>query len=166
MLKSDFLHKLGLMTSSVVAAAVTTQPVPAAAAAEDDTGAEEDDALTGLWEMTVKGTMGTYRYFYAIADGAYTCTGNIDAGFAGFSYSPSMGAYTREGKSNSYRYLEKGWVFDRKGNNVGTFQSSGTFQLAATGRSFSGPGTFAQFDLKGKQVFSEPFAATAAKLPV
>ena len=166
MLKSDFLRKLGLLASGVVAATAAPLSAQAAAAGEDDAGAAEDDALTGIWEMTVKGAMGTYRYFYAIANGAYTCTGNIDAGFQGFSYSPSMGAYTRDGKSKTYRYLEKGWVFDRTGTNIGSFQSTGTFKLGATSQSFSGPGTFVQFDLKGKQIVSEPFTAAAKKLPV
>lgn len=161
MLKRDFLHKLGALASGVLAAGALSGPASGAQAPAATE--EEDDELTGLWEMTVKGTLGTYRYYYAIAGGAYTGTGNVDAGFGGFTYSPTMGAYAREGQTKTYRYVEKGWAFDRKGNNVGTFQSQGTFALDATGRSFAGPGTFLQFDLKGKQIVSERFTATATK---
>lgn len=80
---------------------------------------------------------------------------NIDEGFLQFKYSPSIGAYVRVA-DGSFRYTEKGWVFDRRGDNVGTFRSVGTFKLSATQTAFSGPGTFTQFDLRGKPILVEP----------
>ena len=57
-------------------------------------------------------------------------------------------------------------MLDKIGGNVGTFRSSGTFTLDATQKTFSGPGTFAQFDSQGKLVVKESFEAKATKVEV
>jgi hypothetical protein len=158
MLKADFLKSVGLL-GSAGALALVRDATPASAASE------EADPLVGLWEMTVVGDSGTYRYIYSISPGAWTGTGNIDEGFQGFKYSPSMGAYALM-TDGSYRYAERGWTFDQRGNNVGTFRSVGTFKLDATKKIFSGPGTFTQLDSKGKTLFVEHFKATATKADV
>lgn len=158
MLKGDFLKKMGLMGAAGALALMKGTTVANAAKTEDD-------PLVGLWEMTVVGSAGTYRYIYSISRGAWVATGNVDEGFLEFKYSPSMGAYVRAA-DGSFRYTEKGWVFDRRGNNVGTFRSMGTFRLNASQKAFSGPGTFTQFDSRGKSILVEPFTATATKLAV
>jgi hypothetical protein len=156
MRKREFLKRAGLIGAGA-SVAVLKGPSPA--------GAAETDPLVGVWEMTVVGKVGTYHYIYSISSGAWVATGNYDEGFQHFKYSPTMGSYVRE-SNGTYRYTEKGWVFDLKGNNVGTFRSQGTFTLDAGENSLRGPGTFTQFDSKGKAVFVEPFTATASKIQV
>ena len=156
MLKLDFLKKLGLLSAGAFA---FTKP-------EETNAAEvKSDPLVGLWQMTIAGSAGTYRYLYSISPGAWVATGNIDEGFSQFKYSPSMGAYVRLA-DGSFRYTEKGWVFDRQGTNVGTFLSVGTFKLTSSQNMFRGPGTFTQFDMHGKATIVEPFTATATKVAV
>ena len=158
MLKGDFLKEVGLLGSGGFFALISGGNVASAAA-------EDVDPLVGLWEMTVSGDSGTYRYIYSISRGAWVATGNIDEGFQQFRYSPSLGAYTRA-TDGSYRYSERGWTFDRRGNNVGTFRSVGTFKLDARQKTFSGPGTFTQLDSRGKPLFVEHFKAMATKVDV
>lgn len=153
MFKREFLKKLGLLSGGAAAGVASSSAL---------TAAGEANPLVGLWEMTVVSKTATYRYLYSISDGAYVATGSIDEGFQGFKYGPTMGSYTMQ-PDGSYRYIEKGWVFDMRGANVGAFRSAGTFKLGAGQRSFSGPGTFTQFDVNGKVVFEEPFVARATK---
>jgi hypothetical protein len=158
MLKGDFLKKVGLLGSAGAFALVGGAEVASAAS-------EDVDLLIGLWEMTVVGESGTYRYIYSISRGTWVATGNVDEGFQQFKYSPSLGAYARV-TDGSYRYSERGWTFDLGGKNVGTFRSVGTFKVDPTNKRFSGPGTFTQLDLLGKPLFVEHFKATATKVDV
>jgi|SRR5579863_2307360 len=157
MLKVEFFKKLGLAVFGV--SGVIRNSSRADAAGHDA------ESLVGLWEMIVTSKDGTYHYIYAISSGAWVCTGNIDEGFQQQKYSPSMGAYVRNA-DGSYRYEERGWVYDPKGNNVGAFRSVGTITLAADQKTFSGPGVFTQFDMKGKPVYKELFSATATRVSV
>jgi hypothetical protein len=155
MLKRDFLKKLAMLSSAAtVGLAADSNPAEASQA----------DPLTGVWEMTVTGAAGAYKYIYSISNGAWVASGNIDEGFQGFKYGPTLGSYVRRA-DGTYRYSERGWVFDMKGNNVGSFQSVGTFRLGADQKSLAGPGTFTQLDLHGKTIVEERFTAKATKFP-
>jgi hypothetical protein len=156
MLKIEFLKRLGLAALATPSMTLDT----ARANAADDA-----DVLPGLWEVIVNGTQGTYRYIYTISRGSYVATGNIDENFMGFRYSPTMGAYSRNA-DGSYKYRERGYAFDMKDNNVGTFTSRGTFTLDQDGNAFRGPGTFTQYDLKSKPVATERLSAVAKRIPV
>ena len=81
----------------------------------------DEDALVGLSDMTVVGKDGTYRYVYSISRGAWVGTGSIDEGFDQFKFSPTMCACPRSA-DGSFRYAEKGCVFDLNGKSVGTFR--------------------------------------------
>jgi hypothetical protein len=111
------------------------------------------------------GRRGSYQYVYVISNGTWVGSGDIDEGFQGFKYGPRLGAYVRE-SHDGYRYNERGWVFDTKGNNVGIFRSEGTFLLSSDGTSFSGPGTFTQSDRRGKSIIRERFVAKATTMPI
>lgn len=126
--------------------------------------ADEADVLVGLWEASIVGST-TYRYIYAISRGSYIATGSVDEGFMGFRYSPTMGAYVRRA-DGSYKYRERGYVFDMKGSNVGTFTSVGTFELHADHQTFHGPGIFTQFDRQSKPVATEHLLVNAKRVQV
>ena len=155
MLKLDFLKRLGFLAFTAPLAALQ-RPTQAEAA---DTA----DPIVGLWEANVKAGDVKYQYVYSISRGAYVATGNVDENFMGFKYSPSMGTYVRIG-NGSYRYRERGYVFDLTGHNVGSFTSIGTFKLSADGNTMSGPGTFTQYDVKAKKNSSESYAVTATRI--
>lgn len=120
--------------------------------------------LVGIWEMTVQGN-NTYLYKYAISDGTWVANGNIDRGFLNYTFSPTTGAYVKNG-DGSYSYRERGWTYTRGGVCNGAFESTGDFQLDASGTSFAGPGVFKIFDLSGNTIVAENFAAVAVKVPV
>jgi hypothetical protein len=156
--KNDFLMKLGLV--SIAGAWAFLRGAKVADAAQSD-----EDALVGLWDMTITAGGVKYHYVYSISRGAWVGTGDTDEGYQGTKLSPTMGAYVRAA-DGSYRYAEQGWVFDLKGNNVGSFRSAGTFKLNATQTAFTGPGTVTQFDLHRKTVATDHFAVTATKVAV
>lgn len=158
MFKKDFFKTFGL-TAALAPFAIGS--VAKAAAAGDG----DRDELTGLWETTVKGSAGSYRYIYAISRGSYVATGDIDENYQGTKYSPTMGAYRREA-DGAFAYRERGYAFDLKGAKVGTFESTGRMRLSTDGDAFSGPGTFTQYDLHLKAVFTEPFTLTAARVKI
>lgn len=155
MLKLDFLKRLGFLA--------LTAPLAALQAPAKAEAASGDDAIVGLWEGAVQAPGTTYRYIWSIARGAYIATGNVDENYQGLKYGPSMGTYTRTG-NGTYRYRERGYVFDLKGNNVGSFTSTGTFKMSADGNTMSGPGTFVQYDLKTKQNSREPYTVVAKRI--
>jgi hypothetical protein len=60
-------------------------------------------SLGGMWEMVVTG-FNLYHYKYAISDGSWVATGDVDEGFQGLKFSPTMGAYLpQEDRSFSYK---------------------------------------------------------------
>lgn len=153
MLKLDFLKRLGLLALTAPLAAVQS---PAKADAAD-----RGDPIVGLWEGVYQSGKATYHYIYSISRGAYVATGDVDENFAGFKYGATMGTYARN-RDGSYRYRERGYVFDLRGRNVGSFTSNGTFRVA--GDSLSGPGTFIQYDLKSKEMSRESFTVKAKRI--
>ncbi len=155
MLKLDFLKRLGFLA--------LTGPLAALQSPAKADAAQNDDPLVGLWEGDVRAGGTSYRYVYAISRGAYVATGSVDENFMGFKYGPTMGTYTRSG-NGSYRYRERGYVFDLKGRNVGSFSSAGTFRLSADGNTFTSPGTFTQYDAQSKKTSSEPYSVTAKRI--
>jgi hypothetical protein len=156
MLKADFLRRLGIFAAAAPIAAGSTGRAEAA---------DGSDVLIGLWEAVIDAEKATYRYVYSMSRGSYVCTGNVDENFSGFKFGPTMGAYVRN-PDGSYKYRERGYVFDMKGNDVGTFTSEGTFRLEAGSGTFRGPGTFTQFDLHSKPIARERFTMTATRVPV
>lgn len=155
MIKLDFLKRLGFLALSAPLAAVQ-RPVSADAA-------QNDDPIVGLWEGPVQAASATYRYIWSIARGAYVATGNVDENYMGFKYGTSMGTYKRNG-DGSYGYRERGYVFDLRGRNVGSFASIGTFRVGSDGNTLSGPGTFIQYDLKSKELSREPYTVKAKRI--
>ena len=121
--------------------------------------------LIGLWNMTVVGEVATYQYKYTISEGTWVTIGNIDGGFYNFRYGPTLGAYVQN-PDGSYSYREMGWTYTRGGVCNGSFESVGTFVLDGSGNSFSGPGSFKQFDLSGKTILTDTFTVVATKVPV
>ena len=153
MLKTDFLKRLGLIACAAPIAAIQT--------ASPADAASDSDVLVGLWSATVSG-QAIYKYVYSISRGTYVATGNIDEGFMNFKFGPTLGEYTQDA-DGSYRYRERVWVFDMKGNNVGWATSTGTFRLDHSRSTFSGPGTYTQYDLHSKVVMNEKFMLTATR---
>ena len=129
------------------------------------TEASSDNPLIGLWEMTVVGEASTYLYKYTISENTWIAVGNIDGGFFNFRYSPTLGAYAKNA-DGSYRYREIGWTYTKGGVCNGSFESIGTFILDASGNTFSGPGSFKQFDLTGRTILTDNFTVVATKLGV
>jgi hypothetical protein len=157
MLKIDFLKKCAVVAVAAPLVALTGK-------AKAD-AAQDSDPLVGLWEATITTGSATYRYFYSISTGAYIATGNLDENYMGFKYGPTMGAYVRE-DDGSYRYRERGYAFDLKGKNAGTFAANGTLRLSSDGNAFSGPGTWKQLDGRGKAVATETLTVEARRLAV
>jgi hypothetical protein len=153
-IKLDFLKALGLLA--------LTAPLSTARAAAKSNAAD-NDPIVGLWEGAVQAGKASYRYLWSIAKGAYVTTGNVDENYMGFKYGPAMGTYQRNG-DGSYRYRERGYVFDLRGRNVGTSTSMGTFRVSADGNTLSGPGTFIQFDLKSNETSRESYTVTAKRI--
>ncbi|HEY1866831.1 MAG TPA: hypothetical protein VGG70_00950 [Candidatus Cybelea sp.] len=155
MLKLDFLKRLGFLA--------LTAPLAALQNAAKADAAGNEDPIVGLWDASVQSGGTSYRYIYAISRGAYVATGSVDENFQGFTYSPTMGTYKRNG-DGSYRYRERGYVFDLRGRNVGSSSSAGTFRISADGNTLTGPGTFMQFDLKSKETSRELFTISAKRI--
>lgn len=155
MLKIDFLKKLGL--AAIVAPLIAQQPARAQAAGDAD-------QLEGLWEGVVIGDQ-PYHYIWSISRGAYVATGDVDENFMNFKFSPTMGTSIRNG-DGTYKFRERGYVFDVRGKNVGTFTSTGSLRISADGSHFSGQGAFTQYDLRSKQVAKEPFTIRATRVSV
>lgn len=153
MLKLDFLKRLGFLALAAPLAAVQS-PKKADAA---DSG----EPIVGLWEGVYQAGKATYHYIWSISRGAYVATGDVDENYMGFKYGTIMGTYARNG-DGSYRYRERGYVFDLRGRNVGSFTSTGTLRIA--GDTFSGPGTFVQYDLKSKETSRESFSVKAKRI--
>ncbi len=127
-----------------------------------DAAAGSGNPLIGMWEMTVQGSA-TYHYKYAISDGTWVAVGDVDGNFYGYRYSPTVGAYVKNG-DGSYSYRERGWTYTQGGVCNGTFESTGTFVLDQSGATFSGPGAFTQFNLNGKTILAESFTVMATKV--
>lgn len=123
-----------------------------------------DTALVGIWEMTVQGNA-TYHYKYAISVGTWVTNGDVDQGFLGYRFSPTTGAYVKNA-DESYSYRERGWTYNRGGVCNGSFESTGTFVLDASGNTFSGPGVFKMFDLAGNTIITENLTVLATRIPV
>lgn len=155
MLKLDFLKRLGFLA--------LTAPLAALQNSAKADAADSADPIVGLWEGNVQASGTTYQYVWSISRGAYVATGNVDENFMGFKYSPTMGTYTRVG-NGSYRYRERGYVFDLTGHNVGSFTSVGTFKLSADANTMSGPGTFTQYDVKSKKSSRESYSVRATRI--
>ena len=153
MLKLDFLKRLGVLA--------LTAPLAAVQSAAKADAADSSDPIVGLWEGVYQAGKDTYHYIYSIARGAYVATGDVDENFAGFKYGMTMGTYARNG-DGSYRYRERGYVFDLRGRNVGSFTSNGTFRIS--GDTLSGPGTFIQYDLKSRELSRESYSVKAKRI--
>lgn len=164
------IHKRGItQTVSLVialAALITWAAAPTTnSAGIANTTTSASNPLIGIWDMTVQGELGTYHYKYTISEGSWVASGNIDPGLFNFQYGPTLGTYVKN-DDGSYRYREIGWTYTRGGVCNGSFESIGTFILDAPGNTFSGPGTFKQFDLTGKTILTENLTVVATKLPV
>jgi hypothetical protein len=111
--------------------------------------------LLGLWDLTIppfEGGAALY-YKYAISEGGYVATGNQDVNpgaFPPFTFSPTMGTYTRTGPS-SYLIRERAWAMTFNsvppGAPVGFSDFTGTAVVAKDGNSWSGSGTWTLYDL-------------------
>lgn len=144
-----------LVLGGLALSSLNSEPVANAATSADN-------PLIGVWEMTVQGEAATYLYKYAISEGTWVTIGNIDGGFFNFRYGPTLGAYLKNA-DGSYRYREIGWTYARGGVSNGSFESTGTFVLDASGNTFSGPGVFKQFDLTGKTILTDNFTVVATR---
>ena len=154
--RRDIFKKLGLLGASALALAGVSKRAKAFE------GNEQQNPLLGLWDLTIPvqpavGLPVPLLYKYAISEGGYVATGNydIDANFnGGFTYSPTMGTYARTNFPNSYQLRERSWVFDSTNNNspAGSTDFTGTAVVAADGKSWSGAGTFIQYDVNGNVV--------------
>jgi hypothetical protein len=156
--RRDVFRKIGMLGATALALVGVSKPAKADEAAASN-------PLVGLWDMTIPGSPTLY-YKYAISEGAYVCTGNLDGTAVpfGFKYSPTMGTYVRTGH-NSYQLRERSWAMDASGNPAGYSDFTGTAVVTADGKSFSGSGTYVQYDLNGNVVFNEPITYTAVKFP-
>ncbi len=54
---------------------------------------------------------------------------------------------------------------DAKGNPAGSFEFKGTAVVAYDGKSWSGSGTYVQYDLKDNVLLNQPLTYTAVKFP-
>jgi hypothetical protein len=159
--RRDLFKKVGMLGASALAL------VGASKSAKAFEGNENQTPLLGLWDLTFPPPLDALIYKYAISEGGYVATGNQDANPTPsnpYTYSPTMGTYTRTGP-NSYRLRERSWVMDPKGNPAGSSEFTGTAVVARDGNSWSGSGTYIQYDLKGKVLLNEPLTYTAVKFP-
>jgi hypothetical protein len=147
--RRDLFKKIGMLGASALAFMGVSKRAKAFE------GAPQQNPLLGLWDMTIPGSPTLY-YKYAISEGGYVCTGDLDATAAvfGFKYSPTMGTYTRTGP-NSYRIRERAWAYDASGNFAGYSDFSGSAIVAEDGKTFSGSGVFNQYDVNGNVVFGD-----------
>jgi hypothetical protein len=153
-----------LIVFTLLATACLAPALNNARGAQTADPSEIDTSLIGIWDMTVTGG-GLFHYKYSISVGSWVAIGDIDQGYFNVHYGPTVGAYTKN-PDGSYRYRETGWTYTRGGVCNGTFESTGTFVLDASGNSFSGPGVFKQFDLKGNTLLTESFTVLATRIPV
>jgi hypothetical protein len=156
LLKIDFLKRLGFLALSA--------PVTAVVAGARADASDDPDLLVGLWEASVEGSA-TYKYIYSISRDAYIATGNIDENFMNMKFGPTLGAYSRM-TDGSYKYRERGFVYDMKGHNIGTFTSVGSFRLGSQGNTFAGSGTYTQYDLRAKPKATERYTLKGNRVPV
>jgi hypothetical protein len=166
--RRDLFNKIGMLGATALAA------VGIAKSARADDRNEQPNPLLGLWDLTIPvqpavGLPVPLLYKYAISEGAYIATGNEDANAAlvGFTYSPTMGTYARTNFPNLFRLRERSWVFDASNNPAGSTDFTGTAAVAGDGKSWSGAGTFIQYDLNGKVVATnKDFTYTAVRFGV
>jgi len=146
--RRDLFKKAGMLGASALALAGISNRAKAFE------GTPQQNPLLGLWDMTIPGSPPLY-YKYAISEGAYVCTGNLDqnASVFGYKYSPTMGSYARTNFRNSYRLRERAWAYDANGNWAGYSDFTGTAVVADDEKSFSGSGIFNQYDSNGNVVF-------------
>jgi hypothetical protein len=159
--RRDLFKKIGMLGASALAF------MGVAKRARAFEGNEHQNPLAGLWDMTIPGSPPLY-YKYAISEGAYVCTGNLDQNSSvfGYKYSPTMGTYARTNFRNSYRLRERAWAYDASGNWAGYSDFTGTAVVADDGKSFSGSGVFNQYDVNGNVVFgNQQITYTATKFP-
>jgi hypothetical protein len=105
--RRDIFKKIGMLGASALALGGIAKPAKA-----DDRN-ERQNPLLGLWDLSFKDIPNLF-YKYAISEGGYVATGNQDANpkfFPPYTYSPTMGTYTRTGP-NTYRLRERGWAMD------------------------------------------------------
>jgi hypothetical protein len=155
--RRDIFKKFGMLGASALALMGVSNRAKA-----DDRN-EQQNPLLGLWDLTIPvqpavGLPVPLLYKYAISEGGYVATGNYDtdANFnGGFTYSATMGTYARTNFPNSYRLRERSWVFFQSSNNnnpAGSTDFTGTAVVAGDGKSWSGAGTFIQYDVNGNMV--------------
>ncbi len=156
--RREVFTKIGMLGASALAL------LGASKRAKAFEGNEQQNPLLGLWDLTFPPPLDALIYKYAISEGGYVATGNQDASPHPYTYSPTMGTYTRTGP-NSYRLRERGWAMDAKGNPAGSFEFKGTAVVAYDGKSWSGSGTYVQYDLKDNVLLNQPLTYTAVKFP-
>jgi hypothetical protein len=157
--RRDVFKKIGLLGATALGLVGISKVAKADEAAASNT-------LVGLWDLTFPPPNNNLIYKYAISEGGYVATGNLDATAAvfGFAYSPTMGSYIRTGH-NSYRLRERSWAMDPKGNPAGSTDFTGSATVAENGKTFAGSGTYTQYDLNGDVLFAQPITYTATKFP-
>jgi hypothetical protein len=164
--RRDLFKKIGTFGASTLALVGATK------SAKAFEGNEQQNPLLGLWDLTIPvqpavGLPVPLIYKYAISEGGYVATGNYDADVVfngGFTYSPTMGTYTSTTFRNSYLLRERSWVFDSSGNPAGSTDFNGTATVAADRKSWSGSGSYIQYDVNGKVLFTNiEFTYTASK---
>ena len=163
--RRDVFKKIGMLGASALALAGVSKRAKA-----DDRN-ERQNPLLGLWDLTIpvqQGLLAPLYYKYAISEGGYVATGNEDANadyLLPYTYGPTMGTYTRIGPY-SYRLRERRWVMGAGGVPAGSSDFTGTAVVAGDGRSWSGSGTYIQYDLTGiNVVLSLPLTYSAVRFP-
>jgi hypothetical protein len=164
--RRDLFTKIGTLGATALGV------VGIATRAKADDRNEQQNSLLGLWDLTIPvqpavGLPVPLLYKYAISEGGYVATGNYDSDASfngGFTYSPTMGTYARTNFPNSYRLRERSWVFDSSNNPAGSTDFTGTAVVVGDGKSWSGSGTFVQYDVNGKVVATNKnFTYTAVR---
>jgi hypothetical protein len=163
--RRDVFKKIGMLGASALAL------VGVSKRAKADDRNERQNPLLGLWDLTVpiqQGLLAPLYYKYAISEGGYVVAGNEDANanfLLPYTYSPSMGTYTRTGP-NSYRLRERRWAMGAGGVPAGSSDFTGAAVVAGDGRSWSGSGTYIQYDLTGiNVVLTLPLTYSAVRFP-
>jgi hypothetical protein len=143
--RRDLFKKIGMLSASTLALIGVSKRAIA-----DSPPAQ--NPLLGLWDLTIPGNPPLY-YKYAISEGGYVATGNQDVNpgaFPPFTFSPTMGTYTRTGP-NSYLIRERAWAMTFNsvppGAPVGFSDFTGTAVVAKDGNSWMGSGTWTLYDL-------------------
>ena len=163
--RRDLFKTIGMLGASVLAV------IGVSKRAKADEGGEGGNPLLGLWDLTIPPFQGSpvLYYKYAISEGGYVATGNQDVNPAfapPFTYSLTTGTYTRTGR-NSYLIRERAWAMTANsvppGAPAGSTDFNGTAVVAADGKTWSGSGTWTQYDLNGNvvaQAVDFPYFAT------